>query len=111
MIFRQGKSVDGPMINGVDVMTAYHLDEKRGEKRKDSISYSGDGVNAAGVKRVAFQQAPACQGAALQRAVFQDSLGCICGARRIKPAAGSQKRRNHKLIRRDSKIDKISNRI
>jgi len=27
MIFRQGKSDDDPIINGVDVMTAYHLDE------------------------------------------------------------------------------------
>jgi len=74
-------------------------------------SCSGDGINAAGVKRMAFQQAFACHAATLQDAVFQDCLGCVNRARGIKPAARTQKRRNNNLIHRDSKVGKISNRM
>jgi len=58
------------------------------------VSFSGDWINAAGVKRMAFQQAFECHDPAFAGAVFQYGLGSVRRARRVKPAARPDKRRN-----------------
>ena len=59
------------------------------------------GINAAGMKRMAFQQAPRRQTDSIEDAIPSERLMGVGRARRMEPAMGSGKRGDPALIKTD----------